>query len=106
MGKAYERSSEAPGLDDKGFYCDNTCAKLLQRNVEPFLRCAAASKGTVYIMSSGIAKIGQKNNVALPASFQAWLEAGDVLSARNEACAYIERLSVEPRLADTTSVQT
>lgn len=36
----------------------------------------AASKGTVYIVSCGIAKIGQKDNVALPASFQAWLEVG------------------------------
>jgi len=36
----------------------------------------SASKGTVYIASSDIAKIGQKDNVAVPASFQAWLEVG------------------------------
>ncbi len=34
----------------------------------------AASKGTVYIPSSGITKIGQKDNIAVPAPFQAWLE--------------------------------
>ena len=49
---------------------------------------AAASKGTVYIVSSGIAKISQKNNVALPASFQAWLEVR-MLSQRATKLAHI-----------------
>jgi len=41
-----------------------------------FAVSVAAPKGTVYIVSSGIAKIGQKDNIALPASFQACLEVG------------------------------
>ena len=41
-----------------------------------FAVSVAAPKGAVYIVSSSIAKIGQKNNVALPASFQACLEVG------------------------------
>lgn len=41
-----------------------------------FTVSVAAPKGTVDILSSGIAKIGQKNNATVPASFQARLEAG------------------------------
>jgi hypothetical protein len=33
----------------------------------------AASKGTIDIASSSIAKIGQEHNAAVPASLQAWL---------------------------------
>jgi hypothetical protein len=33
----------------------------------------AASKGTIDIASCSIARIGQKDNAALPASLQAWL---------------------------------
>jgi hypothetical protein len=36
----------------------------------------AASKGTIDIASVGIAKIAQKDNATVPASLQAWLEAG------------------------------
>jgi hypothetical protein len=36
----------------------------------------AASKGTIDIVSSSIAKIGHKENPAVPASLQAWLQAG------------------------------
>jgi hypothetical protein len=41
-----------------------------------FAVSVAAPKRAVYIVSSGIAKIGQKDNVALPASFLACLEVG------------------------------
>jgi hypothetical protein len=41
-----------------------------------FTVSVAAPKRAVYIVSSGIAKIGQKDNVALPASFLACLEVG------------------------------
>jgi hypothetical protein len=41
-----------------------------------FTVSVAAPKRAVYIVSSGIAKIGQKNNATLPASFQACLEVG------------------------------
>jgi hypothetical protein len=36
----------------------------------------AASKGTIDIVSSSIAKIGQKENAAVLASLQTWLQAG------------------------------
>jgi len=36
----------------------------------------AASKGTINIVSGGITRVGQKNNLALPAPFQACLEVG------------------------------
>lgn len=48
----------------------------------------AASKGTVNILSFRIAKIGQKNKVALPASFQARLEVR-MLSKYATKLAYI-----------------
>lgn len=35
-----------------------------------------ASKGTIDIPSARITEIGQKDNAAVPASLQAWLEAG------------------------------
>lgn len=41
-----------------------------------FTVSVAAPKGAVDILSSGIAKIGQKHNATVPASFQARLEAG------------------------------
>lgn len=41
-----------------------------------FAVCIAASKGTIDIASAGIAKIGQKDNAAVSASLQAWLEVG------------------------------
>ena len=63
-----------------------------------FTVSVAAPKGTVDILSSGIAKIGQKNNATVPASFQARLQAGMLSQHATNLAHIVSRYLSNPAL--------
>jgi len=63
-----------------------------------FTVSVAAPKRAVYIVSSRIAKIGQKNNATVPASFQARLEAGMLSKHATNLAHIVSRYLSNPAL--------